>query len=762
MKVRDKKVQKMTKDGLVEENLTDKSSVRVSNRASDVQMGGKQGEKEVSLVDKSSRQSERSGKNIRPSVQKSRDAPELIRAEKQSEDLGQSRKQQNRKRIRAEVGKESRLAEKSEAGQSGRLKEKRADLSENRGDSRRNQTGGSKKPKQKQRLKFAYEETGASVKNDKDMEKLNQMDTDGVNFRHQKQKEKAKKFSYEEAKKKKEAKQHSKKAQVYQANDGEAPGKKKSRLKFGEGESVKTEKTSVVKKAGSATSAALHREISKNEDDNAAVEGAHKLEESGEGVYRLEQRSARRRKQRAFRKRSRLERQEEKQTQAAARQEQKKLKKQIQKQQIKRDYAKAKRSEQTVGTATKGTIDYIKKIGGKVTNFFKENRKVYISVAVLIGLMFLIITNVTSCSAVFLQNVITYTGTSYLSSDQAIREAELYYTQLEANLQERINNMESEEPGHEEYRYNIGPIEHILQRWLNALSENGYIECNAGKIKWKKKNTSICEKDNWKIVSDKWVGKLSGEHVINYYLKHIEKMEALLSGEMNAALLLFPEGTIELANCFYRENLMEKYLAYCIEKILSFAIEHTKKDKIRILELGAGTGATTDRILKVLENSTKKIAYIYSDITKYFLNFAAQKYQGKEELEYKVINIDSNLSDQGIAEESVDIVIAAGMMNNAVNTDYSMRQIICSLVHGGIALIAEPVGENYELMLSQSFMMSRPTDAREVCNETFLKMEEWKEVFWGCGISERELVVVPSDTSPLAPLNQKLFIIRKE
>ena len=30
MKVRDKKVQKMTKDGLVEENLTDKSSVRVS------------------------------------------------------------------------------------------------------------------------------------------------------------------------------------------------------------------------------------------------------------------------------------------------------------------------------------------------------------------------------------------------------------------------------------------------------------------------------------------------------------------------------------------------------------------------------------------------------------------------------------------------------------------------------------------------------------------------------------------------------------
>lgn len=79
----------------------------------------------------------------------------------------------------------------------------------------------------------------------------------------------------------------------------------------------------------------------------------------------------------------------------------------------------------------------------------------------------------------------------------------------------------------------------------------------------------------------------------------------------------------------------------------------------------------------------------------------------------------------------MDIVIAAGMMNNAVNTDYSMRQIICSLVHGGIALIAEPVGENYELMLSQSFMMSRPTDAREVVNETFLKIGGMERSFLG-------------------------------
>ena len=317
--------------------------------------------------------------------------------------------------------------------ESGRLKEKQVELSQSRGDSRRKQNGGSKKPKQKQRLQFAYEETRASVKGEKETEKLNQMDADGVNFRGQKQKERARKLSYEETQKKAELKKHSKKEKVYQEHAEENVGKKKSRLKFGSEESDSEKKAEVLKKASGAASAALHREIRKNENDNAAVEGTHKLEEGAEGAYSLEQKSARWRKQRTARKRSSLERQ------AAKKQEQKKLKKLIQKQRIKRDYAKAKHSEQAAGTATKGTIDYIKKIGGKVTNFFKENRKVYISVALLIGLMMLIMTNVTSCSSLFLQNLITYTGTSYLSSDEAIREAELYYTQLEANLQERIN-----------------------------------------------------------------------------------------------------------------------------------------------------------------------------------------------------------------------------------------------------------------------------------------------------------------------------------
>ena len=39
-------------------------------------------------------------------------------------------------------------------------------------------------------------------------------------------------------------------------------------------------------------------------------------------------------------------------------------------------------------------------------------------------MMFLIMTSVTSCSSAFMQSLINYTGTSYISSDEAIRQAD--------------------------------------------------------------------------------------------------------------------------------------------------------------------------------------------------------------------------------------------------------------------------------------------------------------------------------------------------
>lgn len=224
----------------------------------------------------------------------------------------------------------------------------------------------------------------------------------------------------------------------------------------------------------------LRHKVEEESDGNVAVAAASRTQGTAEKAILLQDRLIRKHLREKSVRSQKLEgstiRKEAERTAArsAAENESRKagsiLSKQLQKQQIKRDYAKAKRAGET-GTATTGTIDFIKKIGGKVTDFFKENRKVFIGIGVFFLVVMLVATSVSSCGAMFAQNVITYAGSAYLSDDEEIYSAELYYTQMEADLQERINQMRRENAGHEEYRYNIAPIQHdpfILISYLSA------------------------------------------------------------------------------------------------------------------------------------------------------------------------------------------------------------------------------------------------------------------------------------------------------
>lgn len=532
MKAREKKVQKMTRDGLVEKNLADQSSIRVSRRTGEarlyrnrspdgeemnqqegklregsLQTGGQQGEKTAGRI---------AGKR-QPVLREPASGKVARNPDEQLRNPERNLEQQPRKHTKREVTRKYADSSKSgmetpadgrvrlkiggEDGYGARLYEKKAELFQTRGDSRKGEGKGAKRPQQKRRLNFTSEETGAAeagaqvgvkrqdhVALQKKKMQGSALVDGGSRIQDRTLLESGTKLQEASEARQKPPKKHSIREKVYQE---QLPAGKKVRLKFAPEEVSPSsaelpgkEKISRVGKAVIAGAFAVHREIGKEDDGNAAVEAANRLTEGGEAGYYLAKRSVRarnrRQRKRTERLASRSDRAEVRKLYQKALSEDEKLKsssqirKLIQKQRIKKEYAKAKRTEQAMGTATVGTIDYIKKIGGKVTNFFKENRKFYVSIGLLIGLMLLIMSCVSSCSAMFIQNTVNYTGVSYLSTDEAIRDAELYYTQLEAQLQEQINRMETEEPGHEKYRYNIGPIEHdpfVLISYLSAKYE---------------------------------------------------------------------------------------------------------------------------------------------------------------------------------------------------------------------------------------------------------------------------------------------------
>ena len=119
---------------------------------------------------------------------------------------------------------------------------------------------------------------------------------------------------------------------------------------------------------------------------------------------------------------------------------------------------------------------------------------------------------------------------------------------------------------------------------------------------------------------------------MDYIRENIKKLKKLFDGKIDCNTILFPESDIRYATALYKDNIIYRFLNEIIGiQVVNYVNEHFDKKcgKITILELGAGIGATTDNIIKKLKeyNLFQKVNYLYTDISKFFLDIGKEKYK---------------------------------------------------------------------------------------------------------------------------------------
>lgn len=137
----------------------------------------------------------------------------------------------------------------------------------------------------------------------------------------------------------------------------------------------------------------------------------------------------------------------------------------FQKQRNKRKAREAvQKSRKTAGkSAQKGaeaTVSITERAASIVQGFFRKDKTMVYAIIAVLAFIILLIAQLQSCSAIVTQTLGSVTASSWPADDQEITKAELYYSQLEANLQKKIDTVETTYPGYEEYNYNIGEIGH--------------------------------------------------------------------------------------------------------------------------------------------------------------------------------------------------------------------------------------------------------------------------------------------------------------
>jgi cell wall-associated NlpC family hydrolase len=227
--------------------------------------------------------------------------------------------------------------------------------------------------------------------------------------------------------------------------------RKKTRLRFEKQAQGSKLRPAPLTRPAQEVGLAAHGGVSNAEDDNAAVEGAHKTELAAERTAGYAVHKARTSSKRTAGK----------QEKAAAGSRSK----QYQKRSVKRKYAKDLRDSRIKGGAkkaatAKSAAAKTAERSKKIASFIARHSKGLIIAGVVILIIVLLFAALSSCSNMIAGGFNSIIGSSYTSEDEDITEVDDDYSKLEAGLNSRIGRIETDYPGYDEYRYNLDEIGH--------------------------------------------------------------------------------------------------------------------------------------------------------------------------------------------------------------------------------------------------------------------------------------------------------------
>ena len=244
----------------------------------------------------------------------------------------------------------------------------------------------------------------------------------------------------------------------------------------------------VAGRVGAEYSNFAHGKVAEVEKENSAVEGAHKTEQTAEDVYHFVKRNHKSGLQRKKEKVTKMEKKQlkkevnfryqrflEENPEMQEKTLKKQMQKRLQKQRIKREYAKARRAGQAAKNtkeAAAKSANFVTKVAKKIQEIASRNVSFLVTIGIFALLLIMIMTAISSCGAMFSDGMSTTLAGSYMSVPAEIDAADLAFSELEMELQKEINSIETDYPDYDEYRYNLDAIGHdpfVLISYLSAV-----------------------------------------------------------------------------------------------------------------------------------------------------------------------------------------------------------------------------------------------------------------------------------------------------
>jgi acyl transferase domain-containing protein/acyl carrier protein/ubiquinone/menaquinone biosynthesis C-methylase UbiE len=244
------------------------------------------------------------------------------------------------------------------------------------------------------------------------------------------------------------------------------------------------------------------------------------------------------------------------------------------------------------------------------------------------------------------------------------------------------------------------------------------------------------------------------------------KLAAVLRGEIDPLNLIFPQGSLTIAEHLYQDSPTLRLINLLVQKTVSEIVARLPKGKrLRILEVGGGTGGIASFLLPVLPDYCAE--YVFTDVSSHFAAGAQARF-AQYPVECRTLDLERDPLEQGFKAHSFDLIVAFDVLHATKNVQDTLSRIKKLLGSEGLLVLGELMHPWLGIALTFALLPGwwAFEDHELRTNGPCLTSEQWRRVLLDAGFgapvsvadcpdletAQHEVIVASGPKLPPSPL----------
>lgn len=247
-----------------------------------------------------------------------------------------------------------------------------------------------------------------------------------------------------------------------------------------------------------------------------------------------------------------------------------------------------------------------------------------------------------------------------------------------------------------------------MEETLAALARQGYLRregqswsaIEAGRV------DVAAVRQTWEAHKSRWGTDRGKRSYVALLEAALEALPDILTGRTPATDILFPQGSTSRVEDIYRHNPVSDYfngvLADILVEYVRRRVAHRPHERLRLLEIGAGTGGTSATLFKRLKPFERNLEeYRYTDVSKAFLSFAEKEFgPDVPYLACSLFDVERPPAEQGLLPGRYDVLVATNVLHATRNIRATLRNAKALLKQNGLIYVNEMISGGFYLHLT--------------------------------------------------------------